>query len=90
VLRALATSPTDLFVTEIMQRDVVKVDASKTLQEVHEQLQSHAARVAAVYNASTYLGLIGLEDISEAFAILAFQKRQQQVREQSHANTPNG
>jgi Zn-dependent protease/predicted transcriptional regulator len=90
VLRAMATSPTDLFVTEIMQRDAVKVDASKTLQEVSELLQARGARVAAVYDGSTYLGLIGLEDVSEAFAILAFQKRQQQVREQSHANTPNG
>jgi Zn-dependent protease/predicted transcriptional regulator len=90
VLRAMATSPTDLFVTEIMQRDAVKVDASKTLQEVSELLRARGARVAAVYDGSTYLGLIGLEDVSEAFAILAFQKRQQQVREQSHANTPNG
>lgn len=90
VLRTLATSPTDLFVTEIMQRNVVKVDASMTLQEVSELMQAQSARVAAVYNGNTYLGLIGLEDISEAFTILAFQQRQQQVREQGQVKTPNG
>jgi Zn-dependent protease/predicted transcriptional regulator len=90
VLRAMASNPTDLFVTEIMQRNVVKVDASMTLQEVGEQMQAQGARVAAVYNGTTYLGLVGLEDISEAFTILAFQQRQQQVREQSQVKTPNG
>ena len=90
VLRAMASSPTDLFVTEIMQRNVVKVDASMTLQEVGERMQAQSARVAAVYNGTTYLGLVGLEDISEAFTILAFQQRQQQAREQGQVKTPNG
>jgi Zn-dependent protease/predicted transcriptional regulator len=90
VLRAMASSPTDLFVTEIMQRNVVKVDASMTLQEVGERMQAQSARVAAVYNGTMYLGLVGLEDISEAFTILAFQQRQQQAREQGQVKTPNG
>jgi Zn-dependent protease/CBS domain-containing protein len=90
VLRALASSSTDLYVTEIMQRDVLKVDASLTLQEVTEKMQAQNARVAAVYNGTSYLGLIGLEDISEAFTILAFQQRQQQMREQGQVKTPNG
>ena len=90
VLRAMASSPTDLFVTEIMQRNVAKVDASMTLQEVSELMRAQSARVAAVYNGTTYLGLVGLDDISEAFTILAFQQRQQQVREQGQVKTPNG
>ena len=90
VLRSLASSPVDLYVTEMMERECVKVDSSKTLQEVSDQLRTQGARIAAVYSGAAYLGLISTEDISEAFAILAFQQRQQQAREQRRAHTPNG
>ncbi len=87
VLHALASSQIDLFVTEIMERQITKVDASKTLQEVSDYLHAQNAQVAAVYNGPMFLGLTSLEDINEAFAILAFQQRQQQARQQrqSHA-----
>jgi Zn-dependent protease/predicted transcriptional regulator len=90
VLRAMASHPTDLYVTEIMERDVLKVDASTTLQEVAEKLQTQGQPIAAVYDGSAYLGLIGIDDISEAFTILAFQQRQQQAREQGQTKTNNG
>lgn len=82
VLGALATSTIDLFATEIMERDVLKVDASKTLQEVSESMSQNSKHVAAVYNNGTYLGLIGVEDIREAFTILAFLERQERNRQQ--------
>ncbi|MCL4506944.1 MAG: site-2 protease family protein [Chloroflexi bacterium] len=82
VLGALATSTTDLFATEIMERDVLKVDATKTLQDVSEGLSQNGKHVAAVYNNGTYLGLIGVEDIREAFTILAFLERQERKRQQ--------
>jgi Zn-dependent protease/CBS domain-containing protein len=87
VLQALASSTNDPFATEIMERNVLKVDASKTLQEVAEVMAQQSARVAAVYNGSTYLGLTSVEDISEAFTILAFQQRQAQARQNKQARS---
>ena len=81
VLQSLATSTVDLFVTEVMERDMLKVDAAKTLQEVRELMTQQSKRVAAVYNGNAYLGLISAEDISEAFAVLAFQARQREARQ---------
>ncbi|MCL5997564.1 MAG: site-2 protease family protein [Chloroflexi bacterium] len=81
VLQSLATSTVDLFVTEVMERDMLKVDAEKTLQEVRELMTQQSKRVAAVYNGNAYLGLISAEDISEAFAVLAFQARQREARQ---------
>ena len=82
VLGALATSTIDLFATEIMERDVLKIDASKTLQEVSESMSLKGKHVAAVYDNGNYLGLIGIEDIREAFTILAFLERQERNRQQ--------
>jgi Zn-dependent protease/predicted transcriptional regulator len=80
ILRSMGSSTTDMYVTEIMQRDVVKVDASNTLQEVMELLTQKGQRVAAVHHASTFMGLVALDDISEAYAVLSFQQRQRQAR----------
>jgi Zn-dependent protease/predicted transcriptional regulator len=88
VLRALGSSTIDLFVTEIMEREMLKVDASKTLQEVSELMAQQGTRLAAVYNGAAYLGLISAEDIAEAFAVLAFQQRQREARLSERAQTP--
>lgn len=80
VLRALATDPQDGYVTGIMRREVVRVDASASLDQAREALSGAGARVAAVYDADSFLGLVSLEDIAEAFAVIAFQQRQQDLR----------
>ncbi len=85
VLRALATSTIDLYATEIMERDVLKVESSKTLQDVSETMAQNGKRVVAVYDNSNYLGLVGIEDISEAFTILAFLERQERHRQELRA-----
>lgn len=81
VLRALADIPQDTFVTEIMQREFLKVDAGKTLDEVRRAMVERDARIAAVYDSANYLGLVSLEDISEAFAVQTFLQRQKQLRQ---------
>lgn len=80
VLRALASDARDLYVTGIMQRDIVRVPATTTLDEVRQLMNERATRVVAVYEGETYLGLVSIEDISEAYAVLAFLQRQQDVR----------
>jgi Zn-dependent protease/predicted transcriptional regulator len=87
VLHALANSTTDLYATEIMERDVMKIEASKTLQEAHDTMREAGRRVAAVFNGESYLGLISTDDIAEAFAVLAFQQRQQQMRQAQQAHS---
>ncbi|HNP71482.1 MAG TPA: site-2 protease family protein [Kouleothrix sp.] len=76
VLRALASTPADAYVTSIMQRDFVRVEAQNTLEAARTTMAERGARVAAVYAAGDYLGLVSLDDIAEAFAIIAFQQRQ--------------
>ena len=49
-------------VTEIMERNVPKVDPSKTLQEVSDLMTQQGMRIAAVYNGANYLGLVSAED----------------------------
>jgi predicted transcriptional regulator len=81
VLAALATHTGDKFVTEIMQRDFLKVEASKSLDEVRRAMGENDSRIAAVYGGANYLGLISLEDIAEAFAVQTFVQRQKQMRQ---------
>lgn len=80
VLRTLASNPNDLYVSEMMNREVLKVEASKTLDEVRELMAEHNARVAAVYNGNSYLGLVSAEDIQEAMAVLAFLQQQKRIQ----------
>lgn len=77
VLRSLDTTSQDVYVTGIMQREIVKVDASATLDAVRELMAEKNVRVVAVYDGLAYLGLVSLEDIAEAFAVLTFVQRQQ-------------
>ncbi len=80
VLRTLATNPDDLYVSEFMQRKVLKVDATKSLDEVREEISDKRARIAAVYNGTNYLGLVSAEDLNEATAVLVFVQRQQRIK----------
>jgi Zn-dependent protease len=80
VLRAMASDPQDQFVTMIMRREVQRIDANASLDTARQQMSEQNNRVAAVYGGETYLGLLSLEDIAEAYAVLAFQQRQQELR----------
>lgn len=83
VMQTLASDGTDRYVTEIMQREFLRVDANKSLDEVREILSENGARLAAVFDESRYLGLVSVEDISEAFIVLSFTRRQQQLRQKN-------
>jgi Zn-dependent protease/predicted transcriptional regulator len=85
VLRTLATDGNDKYVTEIMQREVAKVDAAKSLDEARQSMGEQGQRVAAVYDGAKFLGLVSAEDIGEAFAVLTFVQRQQSLRGQRAA-----
>jgi len=87
ILQSLATSTSDNFVTDMMQRDVLRVDKTSTLQEVLAAMKQKGARVAAVYDRETFMGLVSADDISEAYAVLSFQQRQQKTREDERAQT---
>jgi Zn-dependent protease len=76
VLRSLAINPNDVYVSEIMHREVFKVDATKSLDAVREEMSTQGARVAAVYDGARFLGLVSAEDLREAAAVLAFVQRQ--------------
>lgn len=83
VMLTLSSRPDDCYVTEIMQREFLRVDANKTLDEVRQLMSEQGARLAAVFDGADYLGLISIEDISEAFAVLSFLERQQQLRQRA-------
>jgi len=85
VLHALATDTADGYVTGIMQREIVRVEASASLESVRELMNAQGARVVAVYDGSSYLGLVSLEDIAEAFMVITFQQRQLQLRSSGQA-----
>jgi len=80
VLATLESAPGDIFVTEIMQREFLKVDANKSLSEVRQTMGEKDTRIAAVYDGTSYLGLIGLEDIAEAFTIQTFVRRHEHLK----------
>lgn len=86
VLGALATHTGDTFVTEIMVREFLKIEASKSLDETRRTMAERGTRIAAVYDGANYLGLISMEDIVEAFTVQTFVERQKQVR-RMQANT---
>jgi Zn-dependent protease/predicted transcriptional regulator len=87
VLRALAGDTRDVFVTGIMRREVPKVPASATLDEVRQLLIERQQKVATVFENDTYLGLVSLDDIAEAYAVLSFVQRQQEARKAEEART---
>lgn len=85
VLRALANDSADRYVTEIMQREFLRIEANKSLDDVREILTEKGAQLAAVFDGPRYLGLISMEDISEAFTVLTFVRRQRELRQQSRS-----
>lgn len=85
VLQSLATTTQDAYVTMIMRRDIVRVDADTSLDEVRQTMSEKNQRVAAVYKDAIYLGLVSIEDIAEAFAVIAFQQRQQETAKMGQA-----
>lgn len=86
VLRALATHSDDTLVTEIMVREFLKIEASKSLDETRRTMAERGTRIAAVYDGANYLGLISMEDIVEAFTVQTFVERQKQ-HQRMQANT---
>lgn len=74
VLRTLALQPGDPYVTEIMRREVLRLQGAITLDEAREAMSTADVRIAAVYDNDQYLGLISQEDIAEAFAVLTFMR----------------
>lgn len=74
ILRSLATELSDSYVTGIMHRDVLMVDAGLTLEEVREQMGATSQRLAAVYRGDAYLGLVSREDLAEALLVIGFSK----------------
>ena len=64
ILRSLATELSDGYVTGIMHRDVLTVDAGLTLEEVREMMATSGQRLAAVSRGEVFLGLVSREGIA--------------------------
>jgi predicted transcriptional regulator len=79
VLRSLATQPGDMYVTGIMQREFVRVQMDLTLDQVRSVMAEKTTRTVAVFVGEEYLGLVSIDDISEALAVLAYQQRHDQL-----------
>ncbi len=75
VLSALATDDRDPYVAGIMERDVLKVQAVESLDEVRRAMTEGGKRLVAVYDGERYLGLVSLEDLSEALLVVTFVER---------------
>jgi CBS domain containing-hemolysin-like protein len=58
-----------------MRQDVLRVDARLTLDEVLKRMEETQQRLAAVFDGEVYLGLVSVEDISEAQVILGYLAR---------------
>ena len=71
VIAALKESKLDVPISSIMDRDVLRVAPDHSLYEVRQEMAQANKTLVAVFDDATYLGLITLEDISEAFLILA-------------------
>jgi len=77
VLHALVTDPRDVYVAGIMQRDVIKVAHTLTLDDVRTTIgAANNGEVAAVYRGEEFLGLVSLTDIAEALAVIDYVARQ--------------
>ncbi len=72
VLQALAAGTDDNYVTGIMNREILRLEAGLSLAEAREKLAELGVPVAAVFEGEHYLGLVNQEDINEALHIAAF------------------
>lgn len=79
VMHSLGQEPNDVYVASIMQRDVLRVPHTMTLDEVRTVIGGSSSQVAAVYRDQEYLGLISLTDIAEALAVIDYVERQKQL-----------
>ncbi|MEP0772934.1 MAG: site-2 protease family protein [Acidobacteriota bacterium] len=76
LLKSLATEPEDVYVTAIMERDVLRVPPQLGVDEVLERMGEAGARVAAVQDGDRFLGLVSREDLAEALTVVSFLQRQ--------------
>jgi Zn-dependent protease/predicted transcriptional regulator len=79
VRRALSSRSDDPYVAEIMEREIARVEAHASLEEVQGRLAETGARIAAVYAGDRYLGLVSREDLAEALSVLMFTRRQREA-----------
>ena len=80
VLQSLVTGQDENYVTGIMNRDVLRLDAEISLAQAREQMAEQGAPVAAVFSADRFLGLVNQDDINEALQIAAFLRLAQERR----------
>lgn len=85
VMQTLSQQPHDVYVAGIMQRDVLRVPHTMTLDEVRNVINANDAQVAAVYRDQEYLGLISLTDIAEALAVIDYVEHQKQLSQSPNA-----
>jgi len=83
ILKSLATELSDAYVTGIMHRDVLTVDAGLTLEEVREMMATSGQRLAAVSRGEVFLGLVSREDLAEALIVIGFARAQEARRHEA-------
>lgn len=80
VLQSLATGQDENYVTTIMNRDVMRLDAHLSLAQAREQMAEKGVPVAAAFDGERFLGLVNHDDINEAMNIAAFLRLAQERR----------
>jgi Zn-dependent protease/CBS domain-containing protein len=75
VTRAVETNPAEAYVAGIMRREVVRVSASTSLEQVREALAAAHTRVAAVFDGEQFLGLISSDDLAEVYSLHMAMRR---------------
>ncbi|HJX28520.1 MAG TPA: site-2 protease family protein, partial [Thermoanaerobaculia bacterium] len=64
VLQSLATGRDENYVTSIMNRDVMRLEAHLSLAQAREQMTEKSAPVAAAFEGERFLGLVNHDDIN--------------------------
>ena len=80
VLQSLATGQDQNYVTGIMNREILQLDAELSLAQARERMAETTTQVAAVFEQESFLGLINQDDINEALRISAFLRLAQERR----------
>ena len=80
VLQSLATGQDENYVTSIMKRDVMRLEAHLSLAQAREQMAEKGVPVAAAFDGERFLGLVNHDDINEAMHIAAFMRLAQERR----------
>lgn len=78
VLQSLATGKDESYVTGIMNREVLRLEADLSLAQARERMAESGAPVAAVFEGERFLGLVNQDDINEALRIAAFLRLAQE------------